>query len=58
MCENLPHEIIKKGELPSNLLSAKSQKVYVSFQEWKTKKGIAEVTEDAILAFIDMRVRV
>ena len=61
MCENIPHEIIKKGEeLRGNLLPVKSQKayekVYVSFQEWKNKKRIAEVVEDFILAFLNMRV--
>jgi hypothetical protein len=63
MCENVTEEIRKKGkELRSNLLPTKStnayEKVYVSFQEWKNKKGLAEVTEDVILAFLDMRVSV
>ena len=61
MCENVPEEIAKKGkELRSNLLPLKSknayEKVYVSFQDWKNKNRIKEVTEDVILAFLDMRV--
>ncbi|KAJ3654686.1 hypothetical protein Zmor_013859 [Zophobas morio] len=60
MCENVPEEIAKKGkELRSNLLPLKSknayEKVYVSFQDWKNKNRIKEVTEDVILAFLDMR---
>jgi hypothetical protein len=63
MCENVLKEIQEKGkELRGNLLPTKSksayEKVYVSFNEWKNKKGIPEVTEDVILAFLDMRVRV
>ncbi|KAJ3644169.1 hypothetical protein Zmor_026841 [Zophobas morio] len=60
MCENVPEKIAKKGkELRSNLLPLKSknayEKVYVSFQDWKNKNRIKEVTEDVILAFLDMR---
>ncbi|KAJ3658229.1 hypothetical protein Zmor_009982 [Zophobas morio] len=60
MCENVPEEIAKKGkELRSNLLPLKSknayENVYVSFQDWKYKNRIKEVTEDVILAFLDMR---
>ncbi|KAJ3662712.1 hypothetical protein Zmor_007046 [Zophobas morio] len=60
MCENVPEEIAKKGkELRRNLLPLKSknayEKVYVSFQDWKNKNRINEVTEDVILAFLDMR---
>ncbi|KAJ3644089.1 hypothetical protein Zmor_026762 [Zophobas morio] len=62
MCENVPEEIAKKGkELRSNLLPLKSknayEKVYVSFQNWKNKNRVKEVTEDVILAFLDMRVK-
>ncbi|XP_063932285.1 uncharacterized protein LOC135144234 [Zophobas morio] len=60
MCENVSEKIAKKGkELRSNLLPLKSknayEKVYVSFQDWKNKNRIKEVTEDVILAFLDMR---
>lgn len=63
MWENVPDEIREKGkELRGNLLPTKSkiayEKVYFLFQEWKNKKGITEVTEDVILAFLDMRVSV
>lgn len=62
MC-NVPNEIIEKGkELRSNLLPAKSknayEKVYASFQLWKNMKGVTEITEDVILAFLDVRVSV
>jgi hypothetical protein len=63
MAQNVPDEITKRGnELRGNLLPIKSksayEKVYVSFQEWKHEKNVKEVTEDVILAFLDMRVSV
>jgi hypothetical protein len=57
MCQNVPKEIRKRG----NLLPMKSksvyEKVYVSFQGRNNKKSITEVTEDvkmSFLAFLDM----
>jgi hypothetical protein len=54
MCQNVAEEIRKTGQfLPMKSKSA-YEKVYVSFQGRNNKKSITEVTEDVILAFLDM----
>jgi hypothetical protein len=54
MCQNVPEEIRKKGQFVTNEAKRAYEKVYVSFQGRNNKKSITEVTEDVILAFLDM----
>jgi hypothetical protein len=54
MCQNVPEEIRKKGQFVTNEVKSAYEKVYVSFQGRNNKKSITEVTEDVILAFLDM----
>jgi hypothetical protein len=52
MCQNVPEEIRKKGQFVTNEVHTK--RCMFRFKAGTLKKSITEVTEDVILAFLDM----